>query len=116
MAAPPIQHWMPNQTAGDEGSEECGDIGAADSPGGAAVDGEGDSVTCAGVGVEDHRDEDDGVGEKDGEDGLVPVHAAVDERGGEGVGGDAGGHGDPQRGDVPGSPFAPGGGDGGHVG
>ncbi len=103
-------------SAGDEARRRAGTLAPRSAERCAAVDGEGDSVARAGVGVEDHGDEDDGVGEEDGEDGLPPVHAAGDESGGEHVGGDAGGHGDPEGGDIPGSPLAAGAGDGGHVG
>jgi len=101
--------------AGDEGSEDGGHVGAEDAEAGSDVDGERDAVLGSSVGVEDHRDEDDEVAEEDGEDGLLPAHAACDEAAGEHVGGDADGHGDPEGGvvvEAPGAVFA---GDGGEV-
>ncbi|MNT85001.1 hypothetical protein D3C72_2251110 [compost metagenome] len=47
-----------------------------------------------------HGQEHDGVGEKYREHGLVTGHAAVDQAGRQGVGGNAHHHADPQRGEV----------------
>ena len=113
LAADPTLDAEP--AAGDEGSEDGGDVGAEDAEGGSDVDGKGDAVFGSGVGVEDHRDEHDEVAEKDGGDGLEPAHAAGDEAAGEHVGGDADGHRNPEGGvvvEAPGAVFA---GDGGEV-
>ena len=93
-------------SAGYEGAEHCGEIGSAGAEAGAHEDGKWDSVLRAGVGVEQHGDEDDEVAEQDGEDGLLPVHAACDERRGEHVGGDLHGHGEPEGDVVVGGPGA----------
>jgi hypothetical protein len=95
-------------SAGDEGAEQGGDVGAADAETGAAIDGKGNPIARAGVGVEDHGDQDDGVAERDGEDGLPPVHAFGNQRRGEHVGGDAGRHADPEGGDIERAPFSAG--------
>ena len=60
------------------------------------------------MGVENHRNEHDEVTEENGKDGFPPVHAAADERRGQHVRGNAGGHGNPKRGEAEHSPFAPG--------
>src|SRR5262249_33667681 len=78
-------------------------------------DGEWDAVLRARVRVEDHWDKHDDVAEQDGEDGLLPVHAAGDQAGGEHVGRYADRHGDPEGGEVGGSPGALFGRDGGEV-
>ena len=44
------------------------------------------------------------VAEENREDRLPPVHAAADERGGQHVGGDAGRHRNPERGEIPPAP------------
>ena len=67
---------------------------------GPAVDRERDAVLRPGVGVEDHRHQDDRVAQEDREDRLPPVHPLGDQRRGEHVGRDAGRHRDPERGDV----------------
>jgi hypothetical protein len=64
------------------------------------------------VGIENHRNEDDEVAEENSEHGFPPIHAAADERRGEHIGGNAGGHGNPERGEAEHSPFAPGSRDG----
>ena len=46
----------------------------------------------------------DQVSEKNGEDGLPPIHAAADQARRQHVSGDANAHPDPERGDVPGGP------------
>src|SRR5262245_46471464 len=56
--------------------------------------------------VEDHRDEDDGVAEKDGDHRLPPVHARLDETAGKSVRGDHDAHADPQGCNVPCGPGA----------
>ena len=68
------------------------------------------------MGIENHRNEDDEVAEENGEHGFPPVHSATDERRREHVGGDAGGHGNPERGEAEHSPFAFGSRDGREVG
>ena len=90
--------------AGDERAQDRRHVGADDAERGAAIDGEGNAVARPGVGVEDHRHQHDDIAEENGEDGLPPVHAAVDERRGQHVGRDAGGHGNPQGRDVPHAP------------
>ncbi len=100
MAQPPIQVWMPNQPQATRARSSAGTLAPRMPNGGPAVDGERDAVLRAGVGVEDHRDQDDDVAEEDGQHRLPPVHALVDQRRGEHVGRDAGGHRDPQGGDV----------------
>jgi hypothetical protein len=71
---------------------------------GAAEDGERDAVLRPRVRVQNHRDEDDRVPEQDGEHGLPPVHALLDEAARERVGRNHDAHAYPQRRDVPGRP------------
>ena len=61
----------------------------------------------AGVRVEDHRHQHDGVAEEDRDHRLPPVHPLLHQAGGERVGGDHDAHPDPERGDVVGGPGAP---------
>jgi len=56
------------------------------------------------MGDEHHRHEHDQVAEEDGDHRLPPAHAALDQPGGEHVGGDADREPDPQRGHVVGGP------------
>ncbi len=92
--------------AGDNGAEDGGDICAADAEGGADEDGKGNTVFCAGMGVEQHGDENDEVAEEDRADRLLPVHALGNEAGGELVGGDLHAHGEPESGVVVEAPGA----------
>lgn len=94
-------------TAGDESAKESGDVGSVRAKGGATKHGEGNAVARSGVGIQNHWNEDDEVRKEDGENRLPPVHAAIDERGGKHVSGNAGGHGNPERGEIPHAPFTP---------
>ena len=66
-------------TAGDEGAHQRRHVGAAQAEGRTAIDRERNAVTCAGVGVQGHRDQHDTIAQEDGEHRLPPVHAAGDE-------------------------------------
>jgi len=99
--------------AGYQGAEDGWDVGAEDAERGAGENGEGNAVLRAGVGVEDHGDKDENVAEENGEERLLPVHAAGDHAAGEEVGGDIDAHGDPQGGVAVGGPGAAGWLDGG---
>jgi len=72
-------HLDAEPPAGDEGAEQRGDIGAAHAEGRAAVHGKRDAVLGPGVAVQDHRHQDDDVGEDNGQHRLPPVHALVDQ-------------------------------------
>ena len=116
MARPPIQHWMPNHPQATMARRMRGNVGADGAERGSDEDREGDAVLGAGVGVQQHGDEDDEVAEQHGGDGLEGGHAAGDEARGEHVGGDLHGHGEPERDVVVGGPGACGGCGGGEVG
>src|SRR5882762_862893 len=60
-------------TARDEGAHEGGHVCAFGAECGPAIDRKGNAIKGAGMGVKDHRDEDDEVAEKDGEDRLPPI-------------------------------------------
>ena len=55
--------------------DQRGQVGAAQAEGGAGEDREGDAVLRSRVPGEQHRDQHDEVGQGDGEDRLLPVHA-----------------------------------------
>ena len=93
--------------ARDERAHERGNVRAARAERGAAKNREGDSVARPGVRVQDHRDDDDEVAEKNREDRLRPIHAAADERRRQHVSRDAGRHRNPKRGETADAPFAP---------
>ncbi len=101
--------------AGDQRPQQRRNVRAQQAKAGAAIDRKRDAVLRAGVRVEDHRNQHDHVSQEDGEHGLPPVHAAVDQAGGQHVGGDAGRHADPQHGDIFHAPAALGARGGGHV-
>ncbi len=92
--------------AGDECAHQRGNICAARAERGAAKNREGDSVTRAGVRIQDHRNDDDQVAEKNRDDRLRPIHPAADERRGEHVSRNAGRHRNPKRGEAADAPFA----------
>ena len=75
-------------------------VGALHAEGRAAQHRKRHAVLRAGVRVQDHRDQDDGVAEQDGDERLPPVHALLHQARGERVGGDHHAHADPERGDV----------------
>jgi hypothetical protein len=72
----------------------------------AAQDRKGYAVLRAGMCVEHHRDQHDGVAKKDREQRLSPGHALLHEAGCQRVRGDHDAHADPQCGDVVGGPRA----------
>jgi len=57
------------------------------------------------MGIEDHRNDDDRISQKNGQNGLPPVHAPADERRREHVSRNARRHGDPQGSDAADAPF-----------
>lgn len=61
--------------ASDESAKNGGNVGATDTEGSAHKDGEGDAVFGAGMGIEEHGNQDDEIAEEDGQNGLHPVHA-----------------------------------------
>ena len=69
--------------AGDGGPDQRGEVGAAQPEGGAGEDRERDAVLRSRVPGEQHRQQHDHVGQGDGEDRLLPVHAEGDQAGGE---------------------------------
>lgn len=104
LAADPGLNAEP--AASDQGSKNRGNVCAANAEGGAHENGEGDSVFGASVGVEEHGNQDNEIAEKNGEDGLHPVHATGDEAGSKHVGGNANAHGHPERGVIVSAPGA----------
>ena len=65
--------------------------------------------------IQNHRNEDNRVAQKDGQNGLPPVHTAFDERRGEHISRNAQAHGNPQSGVIPSVPRPFFGWDGGEV-
>ena len=106
MAWPPIQDWMPNQPQATMARSIAGMLAPRGPKEARTKTGKRDAVLRAGVRVQQHGDQHDEVAEQDREDGLLPVHAAGDQRGGEHVGGDLHRHGEPQRDVVVGAPGA----------
>ena len=82
-------------SAGHEGAQDGGNVGASHAERGAHENREWDAVLGSRVGVEQHGHEYDQVAEQDSPDRLPPAHAAGDQTGGEHVGRDADGHRDP---------------------
>jgi hypothetical protein len=58
----------------------------------------------AGMGIEEHGNQDDEIAEEDGQNGLNPVYALGNEARGKHVGGNTDAHGHPKRGVVVGAP------------
>ena len=95
-------------TARNEGAKNSGDVRSAHAERSANEDREGNAVARAGMGIEQHGNQNDQIAEEDGDDGLKPVHAFGDEAGREHVGGYANTHGNPEGGvvvDAPGTLF-----------
>ena len=80
LAADPGLYAEPS--AGNQGAQHGGDVGAANSERGAYEDRKGNAVLRARMGIEQHGDEHDQVAEQDGADGLPPAHAAGDQAAG----------------------------------
>lgn len=90
--------------ASDESAKDGGNVGATDTEGSAHKDRGGDAVFGAGMGIEEHGNQDDEMAEEDGQNGLHPVHALGNEARGKPVGGNTDAHGHPKRGVVVGAP------------
>jgi len=69
--------------AGHTGAQEGRQVGAPDSERGAGHDRVGDPVLRPSVADQEHRDQDDRVGDADREDRLDPVHPERDQAGGQ---------------------------------
>ncbi len=87
-------------SARDDRAQDRRHVRALHAERGAAQHRERHAVLRAGVRVQDHRDQDDGVAEQDGDERLPPVHALLHQPRRERVGGDHHAHADPERGDV----------------
>jgi hypothetical protein len=105
LAADPGLNAEPS--AGDKSAQEGRDVGPLDPKGGPAIDRKRNAIARPGVGIEDHRDQHNQVAKENRQDRLRPIHAPADERGGEHISGDAGGHGNPERGEIPPAPASP---------
>ena len=88
-------------SAGHQSAHERRDVRAEGPERGAEQHRERNAVGRARMRVEGHRDEHDEIAEENGEGGLPPIHALLDEAAGEGVSRDADRHADPEGGDVP---------------
>ena len=91
---------MPNQPHAMKARSRADEVGAADPVERAGEDRERDAVLRPRVAVQQHRDQDEQVAQRDREERLHPVHAELDEPGGEQVAGDVVRHADPQRREV----------------
>ena len=106
MACPPSHDWMPNHPQATSARRSAGMFAPTGAERCAHEDREWNAVLCAGMRVEQHRDEHDQIAEKDGEDRLLPVHASGDERRRQHVGRDLHRHREPERDVVVGAPGA----------
>ena len=94
----------PEPAAGDQRPGYRREVGPPHPERGADEDRERHAVLGAGVGVEEHRDQDDDVAQRDGQQRLPPVHPCGHEARGQEVGRDDYGHPDPERRYVVGRP------------
>jgi hypothetical protein len=78
MAWPPDPSLDTEPTASDQGAQNGGNVGSANPEGSPHENRKGDAVLRSRVGIEQHRDEDDQITQKDGADGLPPIHAPGD--------------------------------------
>jgi len=102
VAADPGLNSKP--AAGDERPHERGNVRAAGAERCATENWEGDSITRAGMRVQDHRDHYDQLPRKMVKDRLRPIHsAAISDEGA--CKSDAGRHRNPKRGETADSPF-----------
>src|SRR6266702_4217772 len=92
--------------AGDKSTQDGGDVGAENAEGSTSENRKRDTVLRARMGVQKHGDQHKEVAEKNGEERLLPVHAAGDHAAGEHVGGNVHAHGNPQGGVVVSAPSA----------
>src|SRR5437879_5703354 len=94
LAADPGLNAEP--AAGNESAQNGGNVGAENSEGGARKNREWDAVLRAGMRVEQHGNQYQDVTEKNGEERLLPIHAAGEHAAGEHVGRNVHDHGQPQ--------------------
>src|SRR5579859_7863862 len=95
-------------TASHKRAQDGGHVGAQYAKRGACEDGEGNAIARSRVRVQQHRDEYEHVAEKNGEERLLPVHAAGNHAARKHVRGDVHAHGNPESGvgvSAPGAAF-----------
>src|SRR5688572_15309254 len=92
--------------ASDDCAQHRWNICALRSKRGAGENGEGDSVFCSSVCVENHGYEYDRVAQHDRDHRLPPVHACLNKATRESVGGNHHAHANPEGSDIPGRPGA----------
>lgn len=92
--------------AGNEGPHERRNVGAGRAERSATKNWKRNSVTRSSVRVQDDWEKDDEIAEKNCQNSLPPIHPAADERGSQHVGGNAGRHRNPERGETSHAPGA----------